>query len=62
MGAGTLMMGVLLVVVLLMVGWLLFGGGDRGGETNIDVDLPSTEAPEVDVPEKVDVEVKTGSE
>ena len=38
-------MTVLLVVVLALVGWFLFGRGDRGGDTpdvNIEINAPTT--------------------
>jgi hypothetical protein len=57
-------LGLVAAVVLLLVGWLVFGR--ESGDGNVDVDLPRVEAPEADaptvevkVPEKVDVNVKT---
>ena len=57
-GSGGLILAIVLVVALLLVAWVLFGRGDAEAP-DVNVEVPSADAPTVEVPEKVDVNVKT---
>jgi hypothetical protein len=54
-GGTTLMLGLLLVVVLVLVGWLVMRGG--GEDADVEVNVPQVEAPEA----APDVEVKSST-
>jgi hypothetical protein len=56
-GGTNLVLVLLVVVVLALVAWLVMGRG--GDEADVEVNVPSVEAPEVDPP---DVEVKSGDD
>ncbi len=61
-GSGTVIVAILVIVVLLLVAWMVFGGrGATGGDggTDIDISVPQAEAPKVDVPENVNVDVRS---
>ena len=62
-GAGMVIVAILVIVVLLLVAWMVFGGGGGAaggnGDTNIDVNVPQAEAPKIDVPENVNVDVRS---
>jgi hypothetical protein len=60
-GAGMVIVAILVVVVLLLVAWMAFGRGggavDTGNDVNVEV--PQAEAPNIQVPENIDVNVNT---
>lgn len=56
-GGSTMMLGLLVVVVLALVIWLVARGG--GDDADVEVNLPKVETTEIDVPENVNVEVKS---
>ncbi|HEX2079339.1 MAG TPA: hypothetical protein VHG08_16555 [Longimicrobium sp.] len=59
-GGSTMMLGLLVVVVLALVIWFVTRGG--GEDAEVDVNVPKVETTEVNVPENVDVEVKSSGD
>ena len=59
-GGSTMLLGLVVLVVLVLVVWLVMRGG--GDDTDIDVNVPKVETTEVNVPENVDVEVKSSGD
>ena len=58
-GSGTMILAMLLIVVLVVVLWFVFAGGGGRDEGDVEVNVPTTE---VDVPENVDVNVKSSGD
>lgn len=57
-GANWLLVIVALVLVLL-IAWFFFArGGQDQGTTDVDVEVPQADAPEIRVPEEIDVNVE----
>jgi hypothetical protein len=46
-GGSTMMLGLLLLVVLVLVVWIVMRGG--GGDTDVDINVPQAETPDVEV-------------
>lgn len=59
-GGSTMILGLLVVVVLAVVIWLVTRGG--GEDAEVDVNVPKVETTEINVPENVDVEVKSSGD
>lgn len=60
-GVGWVLALVVLVLVLLLA-WFFFAGGGReeAPSTDIDVEVPQADAPTIEVPDEIDVNVDTG--
>jgi hypothetical protein len=58
--SGMVIVAILVVAVLLLVAWMAFGrGGTTDGGNTVDVNVPQAEAPSINVPENVNVDVNT---
>lgn len=47
---------ILALVLVVLIAWFLFAGG-RSQPTNVEVETPQADAPEVEVPEQIDVNI-----
>lgn len=57
-GMGWILALVVLVLVLLLA-WFLFAGNGGEPDTQIDLEVPQAEAPTIEVPDEIDVDVRT---
>lgn len=57
-GVGWVLALVVLVLVLLLA-WFFFagGGGEEAPSTDVDVEVPQADAPTIEVPDEIDVNV-----